>query len=136
MKTIYLLLGCFGLFMGAVGVAVPILPAFPFLMLAAYCFSKSSDRLSRWFFSSRLYKENLENFVRRRGMTRGEKTRIVLTVTITMAIGFTLMKNIPIGRIILFCVWVGHLLYFHFGITTLEEPFSESHRLNDGDECV
>ena len=41
-KLVYLLLGCLGLGLGAVGAVLPMLPAFPFLMLAACCFAKSS----------------------------------------------------------------------------------------------
>ena len=38
--------------------------AFPFLMLAAFCFARSSRRLNDWFLSTRLYKNHLESFVR------------------------------------------------------------------------
>lgn len=87
MKLFYVILGCIGLGLGAVGAAVPLLPAFPFLMLAAFCFARSSRRLNDWFLSTRLYKNNLESFVRGRGMTRAAKLRIMGVVTLTMAFG-------------------------------------------------
>ena len=62
MKLFYVILGCIGLGLGAVGAAVPLLPAFPFLMLAAFCFARISRRLNDWFLSTRLYKNNLESF--------------------------------------------------------------------------
>lgn len=37
-KVLYILLGCISLALGAVGAVLPLLPAFPFLMLAAFCF--------------------------------------------------------------------------------------------------
>ena len=55
-KLVYLLLGCLGLGLGAVGAVLPMLPAFPFLMLAACCFAKSSARLDRWFRGTKLYR--------------------------------------------------------------------------------
>ena len=101
MKLFYVILGCIGLGLGAVGAAVPLLPAFPFLMLAAFCFARSSRRLNDWFLSTRLYKNNLESFVRGRGMTRAAKLRIMGVVTLTMAFGFAMMGRVPAGRAVL-----------------------------------
>lgn len=119
MKLFYVILGCIGLGLGALGAALPLLPAFPFLMLAAFCFARSSPRLNRWFLGTKLYRENLESFVRGHGMTRKTKLRIILVVTLTMAVGFAMMGRVPVGRIILSIVWVGHILYFIFGIRTI-----------------
>ena len=44
-KILYVILGCIGLALGAVGAVLPLLPAFPFLLLAAFCFAKSSEKL-------------------------------------------------------------------------------------------
>ena len=55
-KVLLVALGCVGLVLGAIGAVVPLLPAFPFLMLAAFCFAKSSERLHTWFTSTTLYK--------------------------------------------------------------------------------
>ncbi len=120
-KLLYLAGGFIGLGLGALGAALPLLPAFPFLLLAACCFARSSERLHRWFVGTRLYKDNLESFVAGRGMTRRTKLRIMTLVTLTMAIGFAMMGRVPVGRVILGIVWVGHILYFVFGIRTLPE---------------
>ena len=126
-KLLYLAGGFIGLGLGALGAALPLLPAFPFLLLAAYCFARSSERLHRWFVGTRLYKENLESFVAGRGMTRRTKLRIMTLVSLTMAIGFAMMGRVPVGRVILGIVWAGHVLYFIFGIRTLpEQENSES----------
>lgn len=118
-KICYIALGCLGLGLGAVGAVVPLLPAFPFLLLAAFCFARSSEKLHRWFVGTKLYRDNLEDFVAGRGMTRKTKIRIMVTVTILMSIGFVMMHAVPVGRIVLGCVWAFHILYFVFGIKTI-----------------
>mgnify|MGYP004660183305 CR=1 FL=1 len=119
-KVFLVILGCIGLGFGALGAVLPLLPAFPFLMLAAFCFAKSSEKLHNWFTSTRLYKKNLESFVQGKGMTVKTKVRIMLTVTILMSIGFIMMHAVPVGRIVLGIVWLCHVLYFIFGIKTLK----------------
>ena len=118
-KIGYIALGCIGVGLGAVGAVLPLLPAFPFLLLAAFCFARSSERLDRWFKGTKLYKENLESFVQGKGMTKKTKVRIMVTVTLLMSIGFVMMHAVPVGRIVLGGVWVFHILYFSFGVKTL-----------------
>ena len=120
-KSLYVILGCIGVGLGAIGAAVPLLPSFPFLLLAAWCFARSSQRLHDWFISTNLYKKNLESYVKGRGMTKAAKIRIMSIVTLTMMFGFLMMSKVPVGRVILFFVWIFHLLYFVFGIRTLNE---------------
>ena len=119
-KMIYIAVGCLGVGIGAIGAVVPMLPAFPFLLLAAICFGKSSERLHTWFIGTKLYKNNLESYVQGRGMTWKTKIRIMIIVTLTMAFGFVMMSRVPVGRIILACVWLFHIIYFCFGIETLK----------------
>lgn len=119
-KAFFIVLGCLSLGLGAVGAVLPILPTVPFLMLAAFCFAKSSEKLHNWFVSTKLYKKNLESFVQGKGMTMKTKIRIMVTVTILMSIGFIMMHAVPVGRIILGFVWLFHVLYFIFGIRTLK----------------
>lgn len=115
----YIVLGCAGVGLGALGAVLPLLPAFPFLLLAAFCFGRSSERLNRWFTGTKLYKDNLESYVKGRGMTRRTKVRVMITVTILMSIGFAMMRAIPVGRVVLGCVWVFHIVYFALGVRTI-----------------
>lgn len=118
-KFFYIVVGCLSLGLGALGAVLPLLPAFPFLLLAACCFGKSSQRLHRWFTGTRLYKENLESYVQGKGMTKKAKIRIMVTVTALMSVGFVLMHQVPVGQIVLGGVWAFHILYFIFGVKTL-----------------
>ena len=90
-KIRYIIFGCISVGMGAAGTVVPVLPTFPFLMLAAFCFARSSEKLNSWLKSTKLYKDNLADFVERKGMTKKAKCRIMITVTLLMSIGFIMM---------------------------------------------
>ena len=121
-KAIYIILGCIGLILGAVGVIVPMLPAFPFLLLAAFGFARGSERLHSWFISTRLYKNNLETYVRGQGMTRRTKHRIIASVTVLILISMSILAIWELYWVwsILIAVWAFHILYFVFGVKTLE----------------
>ena len=54
-RILWIVLGCVGVGLGAVGAVLPLLPAFPFLLLAAFSFAKSSERLHTWFVHTKLY---------------------------------------------------------------------------------
>ena len=120
-KILWIVLGCIGVGLGAVGAVVPMLPAFPFLLLAAFSFARSSEKLHTWFINTRLYKDNLEDFVAGTGMTVKTKVRIMITVTLFMSVGFIMMglKGIVTGCVVLGCVWAFHIIYFIWGVKTI-----------------
>ena len=119
-KIFWLVIGCISLVFVGLGVVLPMLPYFPFLLLSTFCFAKSSERLHNWITGTKLYKDNIDSYVKGRGMTKAAKIRIMTTVTLVMATGFIAMflKEIYIPCIILACVWVMHILIFIFGIDT------------------
>lgn len=117
-RILWVLAGFISLGLGSIGIVLPILPTVPFYMLTVFCFAKSSKKLHSWFLGTKLYKKHLESFVEKREMTIKTKVTIMSTVTIVMAVGFIMMKNVPIGRICLTVVWVCHIVYFFGKIKT------------------
>lgn len=116
-KILYMIVGCISLGLGIIGVILPILPTVPFVLLAAFCFARSSERLDGWFKNTKLYREN--NI--KSGMTKQAKVRIMCLVTLLMSIGFIMMglKGIVVGNIVLLIVWIFHMVYFTFGVKTV-----------------
>lgn len=116
-KILYIFIGCISLGLGIIGVILPILPTVPFVLLAAFCFARSSERLDGWFKNTKLYRENnIKN-----GMTKQAKIRIMCSVSLLMSIGFIMMglKGIVIGNIVLLIVWIFHMAYFTVGVKTV-----------------
>lgn len=126
-KILWIALGFVGLVLGAVGAVLPMLPAFPFLLLAAFSFGKSSEKLHTWFVGTKLYKNNLESYVKGQGMTRKTKIRVMITVTLLMSFGFWMMlrKDLYIPCAILGGVWVFHIVYFLLGVKTYRPEVQE-----------
>jgi uncharacterized membrane protein YbaN (DUF454 family) len=76
---------------GAIGIVLPLLPTTPFLLLAAYCFARSSPRLHDWLLSHPSFGPLISNWDRYGSIDRPTKRIavivIVLTLSITLAIG-------------------------------------------------
>jgi len=60
--------GILALSAGIIGIFLPILPTTPFLLLAAYCFLKSSESLYRWLIHHRLFGKYIENYIKYRAI--------------------------------------------------------------------
>ena len=90
-KIFWIVLGSISLGVGVIGAFIPLLPSFPFLLLAVFSYSKSSERLHNWFINTKMYKNNLESHLSGKGMTKAAKIRVMCTVTVFMLFGFIMM---------------------------------------------
>lgn len=54
-RLIWLLAGLASLVLGFIGVFLPLLPTTPFVLLAAFCFSRGSSRCEHWLLTHRLF---------------------------------------------------------------------------------
>ncbi len=120
-RLFFLILGCISLGIGCIGIALPILPTVPFFLLTVFCFANSSQKLHDWFVGTKLYKKNLESFVKKKSMTVRTKVGIILPVTLVMGFGFFMMwrKALTVPCVILTVVWACHMVYFLFGVKTI-----------------
>lgn len=117
-KIIFMVIGFVFLGLGALGAILPILPTVPFLLVSAYCFGRSSDKINNWFKQTNLYKNNLESFVAGQGMTKKAKIRVLTLISSLMLFGFIMMSAVPVGRIVLVFVWLMHIWIFMYKIKT------------------
>ena len=54
-RSLYLVAGLFCVLLGLIGVLLPLLPTTPFLLVAAFCFSRSSERLHQSLLNNRYF---------------------------------------------------------------------------------
>ncbi len=77
--------GGLALVVGAVGVFLPLLPTTPFVLLALWCFSRSSARCHNWLLNHAHFGPLLSNWQQYRGMTLGHKRRACTLVVLSFA---------------------------------------------------
>ena len=117
MKYIYFVLGLLCVAVGGVGVVLPILPTAPFLLVAAFCFARSSERFYQWLIHTSMYQKHLEQLVTTGQMPLKSKITILAVVTPLLLIAFFIMHNLP-GRITIIVLIVIKWYVFLFCIKT------------------
>lgn len=119
-RTLLIIVGWISVILALAGSVLPLVPAFPFVFLAGYCFMKSSKKLHQWFVETRLYKYNIETYVEGRKLRMQTKLLIVLGVSFTSIYGFYVAHHLNIDalKIILVLVWITNVVYFMFVVKT------------------
>lgn len=82
-KSVYLAIGWVSLLLGLVGLALPVMPTVPFVLVAFWAFSQSSPRLSRRLLANPHFGPTLRNWLRYNAIPR----RVKLLTTLMMAGG-------------------------------------------------
>lgn len=118
MKVIYFIGGIFCFVLGAIGVVLPILPTTPFLLAAAFCFARSSQKVNDWFLQTKLYRNHLDSFVQERAMTLKTKVSILGFASFMLAFPLIFSQNIYL-RILIICLYCIKHYYFIFKIKTI-----------------
>lgn len=134
LKITFIFLAFIFLGLGCIGVVLPVLPTTPFLLAASFFFTKGSDRFNRWFISTSLYKNYLENFVKTRAMTSKSKLKILIPVSIVLIISFFSVDNFYLRGVIIFLFLLKEY-YFKFHIKTIAVEIEGKRKsMIDGDE--
>lgn len=124
MKLFYITLGILSLVLGSIGIILPILPTTPFLLLAAFCFAKSSKRLHVWLTGTKLYKKHLHSFVQNRSMTLKTKFGILIPASLMLIFAMILVDNTMMRFVILILIAFKYF-YFFFCIKTISAATAE-----------
>ena len=91
LKPLFFVLGCLCVGLAALGVALPLLPATPFLLVASYCFVRSSPRLARALRAAPVFGGLIEDWERHRAISVRVKgtALLVLGLGVTATIAFS-----------------------------------------------
>ena len=106
LKPFYLILGVLSVVLGTVGIFVPGLPTTPLVLLASWCFYRSSPRLQAWLLQSFLGKY-IREYRDKGGLTMRKRISIILLMATMVAIStMFFISSMPI-RIV---VWAAGLI--------------------------
>lgn len=87
-KAFLIIIGSTSLLLGIMGLFLPILPTTPFLLLSAFCFSKSSDNLYRKLLGNKYFGSYIRDYQEGKGIPKRVKTFAL--ITLWTAIGFSI----------------------------------------------
>jgi uncharacterized membrane protein YbaN (DUF454 family) len=82
--------------LGAVGVAVPVMPTTPFVLLAALCFSAGNKRLFEALRRNRVFGQYIENYREGQGITPGLKLASIAFLWAGLAVSMFFARAVPI----------------------------------------
>ena len=102
----FIFAGCIAVILGSIGVVVPGLPTTPLVLLASWCFYKSSPRLRNWLMQSFLGKY-IKDYTRRGGLTTRKRIYIILLMATMVTISTVFFIENMIVRIV---VWAAGLV--------------------------
>jgi len=112
-RQLLIIAGTLSLAVGIVGIAVPVLPTTPFLLLAAGCYLRSSQRFYNWLMANRLFGAYIRNYIEGRGIPIKLKLFIIALLWTTIGISIWLVANL-IVTVILLIVAAGVTLHIIF----------------------
>ena len=111
-KYFLLTIGTISIFLGILGIFLPLLPTTPFLLLASYCYLRSSKKMYRWIMSHKTFGSYIHNYIEYKAIKK--RTRISAIIFLWGSLGFSIyLAPIFYVKILLFAIGTGvtiHLL--------------------------
>ncbi|MFD2174361.1 YbaN family protein [Rhodobacter lacus] len=110
-RAVFLILGLGFVALGFVGVFLPVLPTVPFLILAAGCFARSSERLEAWLLGHRHFGPMLRDWRARGAIPMRGKLMALAGSSLGMVLFVTLRHPGPVPIALVAAVMLGGLGY-------------------------
>ncbi|MBQ5625760.1 MAG: YbaN family protein [Paludibacteraceae bacterium] len=115
LRYLFILAGSIAVVLGTIGIVVPGLPTTPFVLLASWCFYKSSTRLQAWLLQSFLGKYIID-YQQKGGITTRKRIYIVLlmltmvSISLIFFIHSTTLRIIVAAAALIGCIVVGFII--------------------------
>lgn len=110
MRLLWLALGLLSVAAAMIGVVLPLVPTVPFLLLATFCFARSSERLHHWLVTHKRFGPAILDW-NERGAIRPTAKRLA-TVSILAVFALSLVMQLRPMILIIQAVTLGAVLMF------------------------
>lgn len=94
MRWIWVSLGVLFVLLGTIGVFLPIMPTVPFLLLAAFFFARSSEKMHAWLLSHQIFGPPIEGWQRNGAI--GRRAKILSSLSMLAGFGITVLLGVPL----------------------------------------
>jgi uncharacterized protein len=122
-KRLFVIAGTVSIGIGVIGIIVPVLPTTPFLLLAAICYMRGSQRLYNALLCNRFIGNYIRNYVEGKGMSLKMKIWTLSLLWIAIVCTAVLATDGLIIRIILTVVLIGVTIHI-LKVRTLKKEIS------------
>ena len=85
-RWVYMAVGCVSLVLGVIGIPLPLLPTTPFLLLAAFCFARGSERLHNWLLDHHRLGPPIHRWQEHRAISRNAKWMGTVSLVVMVAL--------------------------------------------------
>jgi len=111
LRSFFLALGIFFLGLAFVGIVIPLIPTVGPVLLAAYFFSKSSERFDKWLVENKLFGGIVRDWRAGLGFTIRAKSIAIGAIIVTFTISVVFVIDITIIRVALIALAISLVVY-------------------------
>lgn len=129
-KEFLILVGVLSVGLGTAGIFLPLLPTTPFLLLAAACFSRSSDKLYQWLIGHKWFGRYIKNYREHKAIPILSKIIILLLLWCTLGYTTIWIISALAVRILLLLIGVGVTIHVLSLKTLTREMVSGKRKIN------
>lgn len=109
MKIIWFFFGCLSLAIGFLGIFLPLLPTVPLLLLAAFCFARSSERVHSWLLNHPTLGPPIRDWQKNGAINKKAKVLATLSIAVVFMVSVIIGLRpilLLVQAIILSCVMI------------------------------
>ena len=118
-RIILIIIGWIAVVLGTLGVVLPLLPTTPFILLAAWCFARSSPRFHDWLLYRSWFGGYLRHWQKHRAMPPGARPRAIVFILLTVGVSLWRVELMWVRGLLL--VILTCLLIFMWRIPVIDE---------------